>query len=70
LFNRQTFCLLFASYPKIDKDFTVEDLMLILKQNEAEVDSLFYAYTRGFLLNQYFEEMQLPVLKEEKSKIK
>ena len=56
-------------YPKIDKDFSVEDLMIILKQNETAVDNLFYAYTRGFLLNPFFEEMQLPVLKEDKSKI-
>jgi hypothetical protein len=56
-------------YPKIDKDFTVEDLMTILKQNEADIDNLFQSYTRGFLLSPYFEEMQLPVLKEEKSKI-
>ena len=56
-------------YPKVDKDVTVEDLMLILKQNETDVDNLFYPYTRGFLLNPFFEEMQLPVLKEEKSKI-
>lgn len=56
-------------YPKIDTDFTVEDLMNILKENEEDIDNLFQAYTRGFLLNPYFEEMQLPVLKEEKSKI-
>jgi hypothetical protein len=56
-------------YPKIDKDFAVEDLMTILKENETDVDNLFQAYTRGFLLNPFFEEMQLPVLKEEKSKI-
>ena len=56
-------------YPKIDKDFTVEDFMTILKKNETDVDNLFQAYTRGFLLNPYFEEMRMPVLKEEKSKI-
>ena len=41
----------------------------LLKKNETDVDNLFQAYTRGFLLNPYFEEMRMPVLKEEKSKI-
>ena len=42
--------------------------MFILKQNEVDFDLLFYPYTRGFLLNPYFEEMQLAFSEEEKTK--
>lgn len=57
------------SIPKIDKDFTVEDLMNILKENETEVDVLFQSFSRGYELNPFFEEMGLQSLREEKSKI-
>ena len=56
-------------YPKIEKGFTLGDLMEILKQNEVAVDLLFMAYTRGFVLGAYYQEMQLESLKQDKSKI-
>ena len=56
-------------YPKIEKGFTVEDLMNFLKNHETEVDNLFLAYTEGFLLEPFSTEMNLPIFKESTSKI-
>lgn len=47
-------------YPKIDKDFTVEDLMNLLKKWDADIDFLFESYTRGYLLQPFFEELNTP----------
>lgn len=43
--------------PVIEKGFSVFDLMNILKENEKEVNLLFMAYTRGFTLAPFYEEM-------------
>ena len=56
-------------YPKIDKDFTLENLMFILMKHQIDVDNLFVAQTAGFSLKPYFEKMQLSNLKKEKSNI-
>ena len=56
-------------YPKIDKDFTTENLMDNLMTYETEIDNLFASETRGYSLKPYFEKMQLPDSREEKSNI-
>jgi hypothetical protein len=56
-------------FPKIEKGFTVADLMHLLKKHEEDIDFLFEAYTRGFLLQPFFEEMNLPENPENESKI-
>jgi len=45
--------------PKIEKDFTVGDLMEILKEYEHDVNLVFMAYTRRFEINPFYEEMNL-----------
>ncbi|WP_395053645.1 hypothetical protein [Flavobacterium sp.] len=57
------------AFPKIDNDFTVEDLMNILKKHETEVDFLFQSFTKGYNLHLYYEEMNLESLNDNKSKI-
>lgn len=56
--------------PKFEKGFTVADLMQILKEYEADFNLLFLAYTRGFELHPFFEEMSLPLEKEFEKDIK
>lgn len=56
-------------FPKIEKDFTVEDLINLLNEYETDIDFLFQAYTRGFLLQPFFEEMNLPNKPEKESEI-
>lgn len=56
-------------FPKIEKGFTVADLMHILKKYESDIDFLFQADTRGFLLQPFYEEMLLPIHQENESKI-
>ena len=50
--------------PKFEKGFTVADLMQILKEYENDVNLIFLAYTRGFELQPFYEEMNLPLEKE------
>ncbi len=64
-----------AKYTKIDKsifyylhhslqieaDFSVSHLMEILKEHETEVNLAFMAYTRGFEIAPFYEEMHLPL---------
>lgn len=50
--------------PKFEKGFTVGDLMQILKEYENDVNLIFLAYTRGFELQPFYEEMNLPLEKE------
>jgi hypothetical protein len=64
-----TFSYYLNHYPKIEKGFTVEDFMEILKKNESDVNHLFQAFTKGFLLDAYYQEMGLKSIKEDKSKI-
>lgn len=56
-------------YPKIENGFTVEDFMEILKKYESDVDKVFLAFTRGYMLDAYYQEMLLESLKEVKSNI-
>lgn len=56
-------------FPKIENGFTVADLMFLLKKYEKDIDFLFQAYTRGFLLQPFFEEMLLPENSGRESKI-
>ena len=65
----QPFSYYLNEYPKIDKGFTVGDLMQILKQNENAVDLIFMSHTKGFSLSPYYQEMELASLKQDKSKI-
>jgi hypothetical protein len=44
-------------FPKIEKDLSVADFMNLLQQYEADIDFLFEAYTRGFLLRPFLEEL-------------
>ncbi|MEX0995516.1 MAG: hypothetical protein WDZ45_00545 [Flavobacteriaceae bacterium] len=56
-------------YPKVAKDFTVADLMNLLKKWEADIDFLFESYTRGFLLQPFYEELNLPKNQEKQNDI-
>lgn len=56
-------------FPKMGKGFTVEDLMHLLKAYETDIDFLFQADTRGFLLQPFFEDINLPEDTEKESKI-
>lgn len=47
-------------FPKFDKGLTVFDFMKILMGYEQEVNSLFMAYSRGFELKPFWDEMNLP----------
>lgn len=42
--------------PKLQRNFTVEDLLNILMKYEDEVNMLFLSYSRGFELRPYYEE--------------
>lgn len=55
--------------PVIQKDFTVLDLMKILKEYENEVDLIFMAYSRGFKIDPYYQEIISPVTKKNEFKI-
>lgn len=55
--------------PVIEKDFTVLNLMEILKEYEKEVNLVFMSYTRGFEIAPYYEEMNLPIKKAIKNKL-
>lgn len=56
-------------YPKIEKDFTVLDLMNLLKNREADIDFLFEACMRGFLLRPFIEELSLTEIPDRENKI-
>lgn len=56
-------------YPKIEKDFTVSDLINLLQKREADIDFLFEAYTCGFLLQPYIEELNLTEIPNKENKI-
>ena len=56
-------------YPKIEKDLNVADLMNLLQQYEADIDFLFEAYTRGFLLRPFLEELHSNGIENQNSKI-
>lgn len=45
---------------KIEKGFTIQHLMEILKEYEKDVDLIFQAYTRGFKLEPFYNEMNEP----------
>lgn len=55
--------------PVFEKGFTVLHLMQILKEKEQEVDLVFMAYSRGFKIDPYYQEMMQPVEKDKQSKI-
>jgi hypothetical protein len=55
--------------PVFEKDFTVLHLMQILKEHEKEVNLVFMAYTRGFEIAPYYEEMSLPIKKAIKNRL-
>lgn len=53
--------------PKLDKDFTVEDLMNALNTYESDVDFLFQSFTRGYILKPFFDEMNCATSVNDKS---
>ena len=55
--------------PILERGFTVLHLMQILKGYENEVDLVFLAYSRGFKIEPFYQEMIAPVTKEIESKI-
>lgn len=55
--------------PVIEKGFTVLHLMQILKEREQEVDLIFMAYSRGFKIDSFYQEMMEPIEKDKTSKI-
>ena len=50
--------------PVFEKGFTVLHLMQILKDNEKDVDLVFMAYSRGYKIDAYYQEIIEPVTKE------
>jgi hypothetical protein len=55
--------------PVLEKGFTVLHLMQILKEYESEVDLIFLAYSRGFKIDPYYQEIIEPIVNESESKI-
>jgi hypothetical protein len=55
--------------PVLERDFTVLHLMQILKEYEQEVDLIFMAYSRGFKIDPYYQEIIAPIVNERESKI-
>ena len=47
----------FHHTPIIEKGFSVFDMMNILKENEKHIDLFFMAYTRGYELAPFYDEM-------------
>jgi hypothetical protein len=59
----------FHHKPFFEKGFTVLHLMQILKEYEQDANLVFMAYTRGFKIAPYYEEMSLPIKKPIKNKL-
>jgi hypothetical protein len=55
--------------PVLERGFTVLHLMQILKEYEQEVDLIFMAYSRGFKIDPYYQEVIAPIVKERESKM-
>jgi hypothetical protein len=55
--------------PVLEKGFTVLHLMQILKEYEKEVDLIFMAYSRGFKIDPYYQEIIAPIVNDSGSKI-
>lgn len=55
--------------PVLERGFTVLHFMQILKEYENEVDLIFMAYSRGFKIDPFYQEIVLPITKEVESKI-
>jgi hypothetical protein len=55
--------------PVIEKGFTVLHLMKILKDHEKDVDLVFLAYSRGFEIDAYYQEIIAPLTKQIENKI-
>jgi hypothetical protein len=55
--------------PVLERGFTVLHLMQTLKEYEQEVDLIFMAYSHGFKIDPYYQEMIAPMAKESESKI-
>lgn len=53
--------------PKLQRNFTIEDLFNLLIKYEDEVNMLFLSYSRGFEIRPYYEELKNECQKNENS---
>ena len=55
--------------PVFEKGFTVLNLMQILKEYEKDIDLVFLAYSRGYEIDAYYQEIIAPLIKEAEQKL-